>query len=470
MITYVLNEGTNVLYESNDLDMVSHELLSIIKSRVTFLLNNNILCSQNFTFSDLTINKVNCDGQKRYKLVEDKYSYVNGYISTSQNTRIYSSSPYVNELLNSISEMLQNTISIRQQTTTVKQNQRINTVAHVNEPLPQQKTDSIKDLLKNTTSLLTESVDVSTLDTKTLINEKMPVVNVIKKDGTHANNDDLVNALTTDEDSSDDEIDSEMLEKIKQQIEELTTLKEKEEDKLDDVMDIHQAEANKYSDFVCELNDSKRKIKEEQEKEEQRRRIFESDKSSYSRIKKDVLSGKLSEDKLPPLFTDKFPIFKFMETQNLLNIEGDYAIYTELYNKMYPKQSTQRETGYVPHNVNYLSKDEQDKYASVLDKNKDLIGEFVNSQRKSNIPSLESLLEDSDYSESDEESCSESEHLEVDEIEEIEEDDSEIRKEDLSATKIDEMNVKVNKIKQNDDLLDKMASLIEKGLHKDLKL
>ena len=90
----------------------------------------------------------------------------------------------------------------------------------------------------------------------------------------------------------------------------------------------------------------------EQEKEEERFRIFESDKRVYDKIKIDITKEKISENNIPELFATKYPIFKFMDLNNLLNTDNDYDTYKSLYDNIKGQESNTKEE-YIPHNVHY---------------------------------------------------------------------------------------------------------------------
>jgi hypothetical protein len=82
--------------------------------------------------------------------------------------------------------------------------------------------------------------------------------------------------------------------------------------------------------------DIKTKIK--QEKEDEKKNIFKVDKQVYFTLKAEGIDGS-DEDKIPILFVDKYPVFKFLDTNNLLDQEQEYELFTDLYNKLLEKDN-----------------------------------------------------------------------------------------------------------------------------------
>ena len=65
------------------------------------------------------------------------------------------------------------------------------------------------------------------------------------------------------------------------------------------------------------------------EKNDEKKRIFINDLSAYKSIKKDLENKIL--DVIPPLFTNKFLIFKLLEDDNLLDSDNNYTLFTAMY-------------------------------------------------------------------------------------------------------------------------------------------
>lgn len=100
-------------------------------------------------------------------------------------------------------------------------------------------------------------------------------------------------------------------------------------------------------------------------------KIFESDKRSYFLIKKDLDDDVLKRDQIHPDFVLKYLIFKVLELREAINfasnsnIDNEFEIFSNLYEE-YQKDNEVDEPPhkvYIPHNYNYMTPDEKDKYA-----------------------------------------------------------------------------------------------------------
>ena len=150
-----------------------------------------------------------------------------------------------------------------------------------------------------------------------------------------------------------------------------------------------------------------RKMQEQREKEREveRKRKFEVDKGVYFQLCNQIRVGDMTEDKIPPLFKDEWPIFKFMAKEDILDKDEEYDVYLEL-----TKDRRQQTSGgeYVPHNLAYLSKEEQAKYAHIIDKGSDDIENMLKlTKNHKPIPTLDELNRQLD--EEDEEEVEEAE-------------------------------------------------------------
>jgi len=126
------------------------------------------------------------------------------------------------------------------------------------------------------------------------------------------------------------------IDKVKAHMNALERYKLKEEDILTKkVDDLHKAETD-YCEVESELQLKKLNKKLKQEKEENRIRIFNSDKNiTYKRIKEDIMNGDVKEDDIPPMFIEKYPIFKYMDERNHLDNENAINIYDTIYKTIY---------------------------------------------------------------------------------------------------------------------------------------
>lgn len=200
-----------------------------------------------------------------------------------------------------------------------------------------------------------------------------------------------------------DNQDSEIL---KQTISSLRELKSRECTKLETLKKIVENDTENYSNFCNDHGDKKRTLRKNMEKEKERKNKFDANKIAYYKMKKHILAGKLEESKISELFTDEYPIFKFMDQKNLLDNDDDYMVFLNIYNEMYPVYNNidlaidiNESNDYIPHNINYLNDEEQKKYKDIKHKNKNLIDEFmltptecVSVANTKSYPPLEDIL------------------------------------------------------------------------------
>lgn len=81
--------------------------------------------------------------------------------------------------------------------------------------------------------------------------------------------------------------------------------------------------------IIIQNNKDKNKKNILKEKNEEKKRIFLCDLSVYNNIKKD-LENKII-DEIPPLFMNKFLIFKLLDEDNLLNSDDNYTLFMAMY-------------------------------------------------------------------------------------------------------------------------------------------
>jgi len=140
-----------------------------------------------------------------------------------------------------------------------------------------------------------------------------------------------------------------------------------------------------------------------QEQEEETRKMFNANKRAFFLMKEDINKGKLTYDKISPLFRDKFPIFEYLDEKNLLtklddgdddcDMGLDYVLYRQLTSQSETSKSVTTD-GYVPHNIHYLNEEEQKKYSVIMKKNKDVIEEFISKYNK--VKPLNQILKELD--------------------------------------------------------------------------
>jgi len=150
--------------------------------------------------------------------------------------------------------------------------------------------------------------------------------------------------ITTQNDSEDDEKKEEEivdLEELKKKIEELNKLKEQELDDLQNLNQNFHEFQTKVIDEKFNLDAEKLKLKQNKEKWEEFKNIFNADKKIY-KIMKDQIS-KSEIEKIPELFEKKFPIFKILDENNQLDTPQE--IYE--YIKLLPED----DSVYIPKNI-----------------------------------------------------------------------------------------------------------------------
>lgn len=231
---------------------------------------------------------------------------------------------------------------------------------------------------KTVNNLLDKTKDVVDKIKETFIEKKESLIADIEIEFTEESDEDSdsdfeeedeFTATKVDEDvvlSDFDDLDEIDPAALAEQIKQLEELKANEARKLKEVKKDHEKEIKKFSRFYDELNDEKRFIRVEKEKEEEKMRIYKCDKNDvYFNVKRKLMEGAISE--VPGMFRNKFVIFQFMEENDMFDCADEYEQYCALYNEAYPPENKKQEDDYIPHNVHYLSTDEQQKFKEYLD-------------------------------------------------------------------------------------------------------
>jgi len=194
-------------------------------------------------------------------------------------------------------------------------------------------------------------------------------------------------------------------EELKKTIEALENLKELEQQRLKELEEINNKDTHNFSKFCNNLGDVKREFLRNKEREQERRNKFEANKGAYRKMKQHIVEGKITEDRISPLFKNDYPIYKFMDDKGILDTPDDYILYLNMYDELYPKKestdkSNKSKEEYIPHNVHYLSDEEQQKYLAMKSSNKNMIEEFMHNQTETNVtnttkkyPSVDEILE-----------------------------------------------------------------------------
>jgi hypothetical protein len=147
--------------------------------------------------------------------------------------------------------------------------------------------------------------------------------------------------ITTDQDNSIDSPKCEDLEELKKKIEELSKMKEKEVEELENLNENFHEFQTKVIDEKFSLDAEKLKLKHNKEKWEEFKNIFNADKKIYKIMKEQIANCEI--EKIPELFEKKYPIFRILDENNQLDTTSE--IYD--YIKLLPEE----DDIYIPKNI-----------------------------------------------------------------------------------------------------------------------
>ena len=132
----------------------------------------------------------------------------------------------------------------------------------------------------------------------------------------------------TKEDTNEDEYINE--EELKKQIDELNRLKEQEIKDLEKLNEgFHEIENEVFGKNAI-LTAEKNKLKRDKEKWEEFKNIFNVDKKIYRTMKEKIANKEMEETEIPELFEKKYPIFKVLDENNILDTVEDIHEYIKL--------------------------------------------------------------------------------------------------------------------------------------------
>ena len=118
------------------------------------------------------------------------------------------------------------------------------------------------------------------------------------------------------------------LEELKKRIDELNKLKEQEIDDLENLNEnLHEYE-NKIIQEKYNVDADKNKLKRDKEKWEEFKNIFNADKKIYRIMREQFDRSEI--DEIPELFEKKYPIFKLLDENNLLDTSSEIYEYIKL--------------------------------------------------------------------------------------------------------------------------------------------
>ena len=303
------------------------------------------------------------------------------------------------------------------------------------------KNVGVKDLIKETSNILNNISGGKSVEPDIIRPMNSVLYEVNEKD----NKKNIIDNLDTE---SLEDLDPDELKKI---IDNLQNIKEKEKQKIDELKVKTEMDLENYSKMCNDLGDKKRDMRRKLEREKEKRNKFDANKYAYKKIKQDILDGKLTEDKISELFINEYPIYKFLDENCIIDKEDEYIIYTQLYDELYnsDKVNQPKNEPYIPHNVHYLSSDEQDKYKAVVNNNKDIIDDFIkkNTDNKNKkYPPLEEILNNLD---SDEPELDNIDNINFENVQnEIKDNENFINEEQLTNDESEKINDKINKIEK----------------------
>jgi hypothetical protein len=397
------NSLLNTAIFQKDYNIIFYDMLFKINDYLEMMISNNILNSHPNFDHLVCVEMLDIDEYVICDTIKFNIDTLQFYGSTGN---VYNINNNVNYMFNCVKAKLQqitngnsnqNSIKLQQSTGSSQNNNQekpkyTSKLQHVeskvidlNKKIPISETDKeIKNKIQQIDSIIKNNI----IDTKT-----QQLDSVIIED----DNVEQIDLSITEHKENFDDNNHDPNELLKM-IQELTEMKNKENERLEQLKTVAEKEEEKLSELCNELGDRRRENFKNKEKEEENRNMFIANKKAYYLIKRDIESQKITESKISVLFKDYYPIYKFMDQKQLLDTDDEYIQYVSIYNELYPKKSFSVES-YVPHNIHYLNEDEQKKYDNINNSNKDMIESFINNNTNtttSNRKSLEEVLLDID--------------------------------------------------------------------------
>lgn len=158
-----------------------------------------------------------------------------------------------------------------------------------------------------------------------------------------------------------------------------------------------------FSRYVEEIGNDKREIKRMEDRLEERKRVYESDKVTFMRIMDQIIesNGEFNEtsENFPKMFIHKWSIFRFMAENGLLDKENNYQIYLILFNSVHnpvtDKDYAERNEHqfFNTHTLNYIDEGEEEVFKLLKEKHSELISKFKSMYVKEHkLESREDIL------------------------------------------------------------------------------
>lgn len=180
-------------------------------------------------------------------------------------------------------------------------------------------------------------------------------ITVLKDSDTNVMNEEEFNKLISDMEKQRDD-----------QIEKIINLK-----------DAHEEECENYSTNMCKINTIKMNNRLYTEWLDVKKKEYYGAKNIFDKLKDDIINKSMP---IPVLFSNKYPLLKFMLDNNLIDQEEEFETYMELdYNLN--KSASFTTNNYIEHHFAYISNND------LLNK----INEFIRVNSK-NFPSIDEIF------------------------------------------------------------------------------
>lgn len=378
---FIVNENKSDVFTSDNFDLALHEMMSILNARIS-ILPKPVTPDQ---IADIYIEEYVPAERKRFRYITNKYTFDLKTLSLqTMKSNVAEFSYPCQQIFESVKKSLGPPVPVKQQ--------QIYTGVNLTLPNP----NPITPIQINPNSLLS-------LPPRQEIRESVTELSYSDDD-----DDEEPNKLP-DSMAEDPELKS-----LEAQIESIKSVKRENKNKMKELRQMQEQQTEKLIDYSADVNYTKKKLFQDREREEEKRKKFNANKRAYFLMKEDINKDKLQRNKISPLFHD-YPIFEYLDEKNLLTptnenydddqnhqsrVTTDYFLYNELTKK--DKPEPQNDT-YVPHDYNYLSKEEQDQYTPFLNNKKGMIEDFL-ARRKRIKPIAEILrgLDNDDNDDTDE--------------------------------------------------------------------
>jgi hypothetical protein len=347
---YEFNTISSTHYFS--LDYALHDMLTIIQNRL------NTMSSHHFSDLFLCVNEVQFN--KRFPILLNKYVFDEVTLTIRD---IY----IIDEDTENVKNILDLNNCIHSHKIFNQICSKLSKKTNSPKPLKPQKTekDLIIDTINNTLLSTTQAKSHLIFDDTTVINvvkNDIPVENniIVKDDNlntnntTHIINNELIKQIeNSDSDNVNNQFILDTMALLQNEMDNINKLKERELAKLKKHEDNHKQDLDNFVEFSADVRDKENIKKKNKERKIELQRIFDSDKKIFLKISSQIDNNEISEDNIPELFQDKFPIFKIMKEQD--TFDGDtFDVYYDLIKS---------------HNVNNINT----KLSSQLDLENDII-------------------------------------------------------------------------------------------------